>query len=81
MTVYPTSDKIMVKLRNASSALSSQVRTEVADVVAVHPDEKMWKVGDVLLLKAWAVDVFNVGGEEFAFIDRAHNAICGTVTE
>lgn len=89
MKIKPIGKVIYLKLdtveqvggKNVSLDTSSKKTTrEVATVVAVGPEVTQVKVGDVIHIKAWAVDIIKDQDQEFFYTNEGANGICSVVS-
>jgi len=50
---------------------------EVATIIQVSDDVKDYKVGDRVLFKTWAPNVYKIDGDEFAILSAEHiDGVC-----
>lgn len=56
------------------------VAKEKGKVLAIGKDVTLpIKVGDIILFKAWAVDIINDDGETYYFIDQDSKGLCAII--
>lgn len=88
MKVKPIGKVIYLKLdtvesvggKNVSLDTSSKKTTrEVAEVLAVGPLVTQVKVGDIIHVKAWAIDVITSNKVEYFYTNEDANGICSIV--
>lgn len=89
MKIKPIGKNIYLKLdtvqeiggKNVSLDTSSKKTTrEYAEVLAVGKDVTQVKVGDKVLLKAWAIDIINHDKKEYFFTNEDANGLCAIVS-
>jgi len=81
--ITPLVGKIQLKIEQPKvgnldlSAKESAV--EVGEVLAVGEGINNVKVGDKVMIKAWAIDILSYEGEKFYFIDSDSRGLCAII--
>ena len=81
MKIIPFRNKVMVEMLSLKGALQTEIKIEKAKVLAVSKEVEGIKVGDMLYVKAWAIDIITDGGKEYNFVDASNDAICAIIRE
>ena len=81
MKIIPYKNKIQVEMLSLKGALQTEIKIEKAKVLAVSKEVEGIKVGDMLYVKAWAIDIIQDGGKEYNFVDASNDAILAIVKE
>jgi hypothetical protein len=81
MKIIPYKNKIQVEMLSLKGALQTEIKIEKAKVLAVSKEVEGIKVGDMLYVKAWAIDIITDGGKEYNFVDASNDAICAIIRE
>jgi len=90
MKIIPYKNKIQVEMLTLKSALQTEIKVEKAKVIAIgdevntskHAIGKITseiKVGDMLYVKAWAIDIIQDGGKDYNFVSADNDAICAII--
>ncbi len=79
--IIPYKNKIQVEMLSLKGALQTEIKIEKAKVLAVSKEVEGIKVGDMLYVKAWAIDIIMDGGKEYNFVDASNDAILAIVKE
>ena len=74
--VYLSCDKPTAGSLDTSSRSAA---IEVGEVIAVGEDVKRYKKGDKIIFKSWAVDICNIDGKDYYFIDLDTHGIKATI--
>jgi len=77
--IIPYKNKIQVEMLTLKSALQTEIKVEKAKVIAVSPEIKDIMVGDLLYVKAWAIDIIQDGGKDYNFVSADNDAICAII--
>jgi len=80
--IKPAPYKLLIKVRDLQSIIKTSVKEEVAEVLAIGEGlEDKFEIGDQILIKTWAVDIFQIQEGEFCFvgidINDPNGAYCG----
>lgn len=85
MKIIPYRGKIQVEMLSLKGTLQTDIKIEKAKVIAIGKElnnslEDI-KVGDMIYVKAWAIDIITDQGKEYNFVDASNDAICAIIRE
>lgn len=79
LNITPAPNKIWLKLIKSqigSFEISENVVSEKGEIVAIA-DGISYKTGDILYVKAWALDSISIDGEPYSVVDVDSKGILG----
>ena len=79
--IIPYKNKIQVEMLSLKSALQTEIKIEKAKVLAVGEGVQGIKKGDILYIKAWAIDLIQDGQNEYCFVSADNDALCAIIRE
>lgn len=77
--MLPIKNKIQLDIEEVKiGAIQSDAIQEKAKIIAIgeYVDENVFKIGETIYFKAWAVDVITDGDKKLYFISADSDAIC-----
>lgn len=88
MTIKPINNKLQIKVDEPKVGeldLSSKPSAvEVGTIIGLSFNAEInniYKIGDKIFFKAWAIDIIDYNGEKFYFIDENSEGICAIIKE
>lgn len=79
--IIPYKNKIYVEMLSLKGALQTDIKIEKAKVIAVGDGVEGIEKGDMLYVKAWAIDIIQDNGKEYNFVSADNDAICAIIRE
>ena len=65
----PAPHKLLVKVRDIRSIIKTEIKEEVGTVLAIGKElQSEFKIGEKILFKTWATDIFLIKEGEFCFV-------------
>lgn len=83
MKIQPSLNHVQIQCdKPFAGSLDTSSRSaaiEMGEIIAVGKDVQEYKKGDKIIFKSWAVDIANVDGKDYYFIDLDTHGIKGTI--
>jgi co-chaperonin GroES (HSP10) len=84
MTIKPAKGKIYLGMQNIQKIGDLDVSTkktirEVAIVEAIGDGVTSVKVGDTVLVKAWAIDTVTYEKQDYFFVSESSDGVCAVI--